>query len=156
MLCAPEHQMALITSDCVPQKRRSHPWCAGPNSAIIRLLLGVTPIEAGWTRLQIAPQPSTLKTITASVPFVLGPTATQLPLEITQTPSSLFVRFTVPKGTSAEVCLPPPHGAAAAATTANKAGGVTLDGKGVPTVARGRMLCIESDVVPGAHIAERA
>ena len=131
----------------------SHPWCAGPNSAIVRLLLGVQPIEAGWQRFQLAPQPSSLKTINATVPFVFGETAAQVALEIAQTTTSLSVRFTVPAGTSAAVCLPPPHGAD------DDAGGgavVTLDGKSVPTVARGRMLCLVSDAVAGSHVVARA
>ena len=129
----------------------SHPWCAGPNSAIIRLLLGVQPIEPGWSRFQLAPQPSSLKTVKAAVPFVLGSTATQVTLKITQTDSSLSVRFTVPTGTTAEVCVPPAHGADGAV-----AAGVTLDGKRVATVARGRMLCMGSDVAVGSHVVVRA
>ena len=129
----------------------SHPWCAGPNSAIIRLLLGVQPIQPGWSRLQIAPQPSSLNSINATVPFVLGATATQVSLQITQTTSSLSVRFTVPEGTTADVCLPPPNGATSKQVDTR----VTLDGKSAPTVARGRMLCIESDVVAGAHVTVR-
>jgi hypothetical protein len=135
----------------------SHPWCAGPNSAVIRLLLGVQPIEAGWTRFQIAPQPSTLKTINATVPFVLGAAATQVALEMTQMKSSLSMRFSVPSGTTAEVCLPPPHGDSDASLLYQRNQGatastLTLDGKSVRTVARGRMLCLASDVVAGRHV----
>jgi hypothetical protein len=131
----------------------SHPWCAGPNSAIIRLLLGVQPIEAGWARFQIAPQPSTLNTINASVPFVLGDTATQVTIGITQAPgSSLSLRVSIPPGTAAEVCLPAPHGAEASDVAAMS---MTLDGKPAAAVARGRMLCLESDVAAGAHVVAR-
>jgi hypothetical protein len=129
----------------------SHPWCAGPNSAIIRLLLGVQPIEAGWTRFQIAPQPSMLKTINASVPFVVGGTATQVILEISQTTRSITVSISIPAGTVAEVCLPAPQGAEASDMVK-----MTLDGKPVAAVARGRMMCLESDVVAGAHVVARA
>jgi hypothetical protein len=131
----------------------SHPWCAGPNSAIIRLLLGVQPIEAGWAHFQIAPQPSTLKTINASVPFVLGDTATQVTIEITQTPgSTLSLSVSIPPGTAAEVCLPAPHGAEASDVAAMS---MTLDGKAAAAAARGRMMCLESDVAAGAHVVAR-
>ena len=129
----------------------SHPWCAGPNSAIIRLLLGVQPIEAGWTRFQIAPQPSTLKMVNASVPFVLGYTATQVTIQISQRTSSVSVTFSIPTGTSAKVCLPAPLG-----VDASDAVTMTLDGKAATAVALGRMLCLESDVVAGAHVVARA
>ena len=136
-----------------PGRTWSHPWCAGPNSAIIRLLLGVEPIALGWERFQLAPQPSSLTQINASVPFVRGAASHQVSISITQTPSTLTVTFTVPVGTAAHVCLPPPH--AVQGSTEEDATQMTLDGKSEESVAYGRMSCFAADVASGSHTAVR-
>lgn len=85
------------------------------------------------------------------MPFVLGEAATQLTLAVTQTATSLSVSFTVPAGTQAEVCLPVPHSIGASGGAMQ----MTMDGKTVATVVRGRMLCPESDAVAGSHVVAR-
>lgn len=127
----------------------SHPWCAGANSAIIRLLVGVKPIELGWQRWMLAPQPSSLKSINATIPFVHGDKNEAVEVSLEQMGNVLSVRFSVPAGTTARVCLPAAHGVAQPTT-------VTLDGKAAVTVKEGRMLCVKDDVAAGQHTAQRA
>ena len=63
----------------------SHPWCAGPNSVIVRRLLGMKPIELGWSRFEFAPQPSTLGAINATVPITVAKTAAKATITVTLT-----------------------------------------------------------------------
>jgi len=131
----------------------SHPWCAGANSAIIRLLVGVQPIELGWERWIVAPQPSSLPAFNATVPLVRGDASVQVVASLVQTAAMLQLSFTVPEGTAAKVCLPPPHGLQAA-----DAPTLTLDHKAAgKTVADGRMLCLGEDVTTaGQHVVGRS
>jgi hypothetical protein len=143
-----------------PNLTFSHPWCAGANSVIVRLLLGVQPLALGWTRWQFAPQPSSLGFIRANVPSLHGT------INITianggglTTPKAAAVEadtqvfsatFTVPEGTTARVCLPPAHGVAAVSALE-----LDLNGVKASSVVEGRMLCLETDVKPGTHTARR-
>ena len=69
-----------------------------------------------------------------------------------QTPrEQLAVRLSIPTGTSARVCLPPPHGVAPGAAQV-----MTLDGaKAMAVEGEGRMLCSVADVGPGLHTVSR-
>ena len=128
-----------------PNLSWSHPWCAGPNSVIVRHLLGVQPIGLGWARMQFAPQPSTLRTINATVPSRLG----AIIVTIDNTPEA-FRRPPVPTGTTARVRLPPPQGSSPASATVLELDGVTADSN-----AEGRMRCLRDDVPPGSHAVSR-
>ena len=50
----------------------NHSWGATPLNAISRFLLGVTPLEPGFAKVRIAPHPSGLKKVSASVPTIRG------------------------------------------------------------------------------------
>jgi hypothetical protein len=146
----------------------SHPWCASPNSVIVRMLLGVRPVALGWSRFSFTPQISSLRTINATVPIVVSPSpvpvpnggsaATSFPAEVAvqlqQSASALTADLVVPPGTSARVCLPAPH----AMPDPSQARTLTLDGKAVAAAsvqAEGRMLCFKDDVPAGKHSVSR-
>lgn len=136
----------------VPHDTLSHPWCAGPNSIIIRFLLGVQPIELGWSRMSFMPQPSSLNSVNGSVPIVLRGDQATIEVSLSQTVSRLDATIDIPEGTSARVCLPPPFGIAA-----SQAAVLSLDGAMVTQVqAEGRMLCFVADVGAGVHRVSRS
>ena len=158
--------MEAWTREEKPNLTWSHPWCAGANSVIIRLLLGVQPLTPGWARWQFAPQPSSLSSIRAVVPSLHGPinvtisngkeqrlaAAGGAPAAATigSTGQVFSATLTVPAGTVAQICLPSAHGVVSASATK-----LELDGKPVPSVAKGRMLCMADDLKPGAHTVVR-
>ena len=129
----------------------SHPWCAGPNSAIIRSLMGVRPESLGWKRFLVAPQVSFLRSVNATVPILVGgSTPATVQVELRQSATAVSMTLTVPAGTAAKACLPAPHAVASGASTTLK-----LDGKVVAAPqADGRMLCAQ-DVKVGVHRLER-
>lgn len=128
----------------------SHPWCSGPNSIIIRLLLGVKPILPGWTRMSFVPQPSSLEWINATV--ATGGKGS-IPVSFKQSAVAVVATIGVPEGVTAKACLPAAHalGEGLAAETSLK-----VDGTAVATVAEGRMLCAKADLTPGHHELVRA
>jgi alpha-L-rhamnosidase len=128
----------------------SHPWCSGPNSVIIRLLLGVRPTEPGWKRFDFVPQPSSLEWINATVPSKLG----TIPVTLKQTPTAITTSLHVPEGGTARVCLPPPHAAASAEQATEQQ--LLVDGAAVASVVEGRMLCAKTDLAAGLHTIERS
>ena len=87
------------------------------------------------------------------MPFVHGTDSLEVTVAITQTTTALTASITVPAGTTAEVCLPAPHGAPATGNAASST--LTVDGQAVVSVAKGRMLCATKDVAPGAHVLVR-
>ena len=129
-----------------PNLSWSHPWCAGPTSVIVRLLLGVQPLDLGWGRMQFAPQPSTLAAVNATVPSPLG----QVQVAIINGPTDFSATLMVPDGTTARVCLPPAPGVSPASAKM-----IVLDGVVANSVPDGRMLCLSVDVLPGTHTLRR-
>ena len=80
----------------------NHAWGAAPANIIPRRLLGVTPLEAGFEKMAIHPQTSTLGKVEAKVPTVKG----EVTLAIDSTSNSYSLKVTIPANTLAEVVLP--------------------------------------------------
>jgi len=134
----------------------SHPWCAGPNSAIIRLLLGVRPLQLGWARWELAPQLSTLTSVAATVPMVVAAAgmASVIAVNLTQVPQvEVSAVFNVPNGTAARLCLPPPAGLDSESAPHMEVNGQEVPAGGV--VREGRMHCLASDLVGGRSYTSR-
>lgn len=51
----------------------NHAWGAAPTNIIPRYLLGVRPLEPGFTKVLIQPQPGTLKQVSGKIPTPHGP-----------------------------------------------------------------------------------
>ena len=123
-----------------PNLTWSHPWCSGPNSVLVRLLLGITPAGLGWSRMQFAPQPSNLTSITAAVPTTRG----TVQVAIVQGPNVFEANLTVPPAIPrTRICIPPAHAGAHGAPE------LTINGLRVDSELVGRMLCATADVPPG-------
>jgi len=135
----------------VPDQTWSHPWCSGPNSNIIRFLLGVRPIDLGWARMLIMPQPSSLMSVNGSVPVLVQGVPATVEVQLVQSRTTFEMSVTIPEGSGARVCIPPAQGMAS-----GDAKVLSLDGIVVAAVeAEGRMLCFATDIAPGVHIVSR-
>ncbi|MBW8015881.1 MAG: Bacterial alpha-L-rhamnosidase [Planctomycetes bacterium] len=55
-----------------PNQDWNHAWGAVPGNIIPRYLLGVRPLEAGFGKILIQPQPASLKKATATIPTIRG------------------------------------------------------------------------------------
>lgn len=117
----------------------AHPWCAAPAFAIPRLLLGVQPLAPGWTVLRIAPQPSTLASINASIPTPQG----VVPVTYLLASESVSVVTRLFPGTRATVCLVHPRFPAASQ--------LSVDGALVRSTRWGRLMCTADAVSEGPH-----
>src|SRR6185312_15106278 len=56
----------------------NHAWGAAPANILPRYVLGVRPMEAGFGRILIAPQPGSLVLISGRVPTIRGPVLVHL------------------------------------------------------------------------------
>jgi hypothetical protein len=137
-----------------PNLTWSHPWAATPAWAVPRLLFGVEPMEPGFRRLRLRPQPGPLAAGNATVPTLAGPVT----LAFTQAfrpaaqpfwPSSITVTFATPGGVGTQLCLP--YYPCASDTGA----WINIDGQLVvaAVVDGGDWACTVADLPPGPHVA---
>lgn len=128
----------------------SHPWCAGPNSVLIRFLLGVRPTSPGWARFSFMPQPSSLRSVNATIPMVVaGAVPAEVTVILTQSEGGVFTALTVPQGTRARACLAASYYSTGAPTA------LRLDGVPVASSPEGRFLCCMNDLGPGSYKLSR-
>lgn len=86
-----------------PNQDWNHPWGAAPANVIVRKLMGVEPLEPGFGRFRIKPQPASLKRASITVPTIRGDVAVAFENE----PGSSFsLHVGVPANTTAEVWVP--------------------------------------------------
>ena len=81
-----------------PNQDWNHIWGAAPGNIIPFRLMGVRPLEPGWTKARIAPQPGRLQTAEVTVPTIKGDVTVSL------TPEAMEV--TIPAGMTAEIAVP--------------------------------------------------
>ena len=102
--------MEAWATDEKPNLSWSHPWASAPASAVVWGLFGVRPLEAGWTAVEVRPQPGNLRWAAITVPSVRGPLA----LALNQTfqvnkalqPLQFRLSLTAPKAVRVTACLP--------------------------------------------------
>lgn len=80
----------------------AHPWSSGPTAALSAYVLGVRPIEPGFSTWLVEPQPGDLRWARGVVPTPMGP----IGVDWRQQRRSLALRFDVPRRTSGYVGLP--------------------------------------------------
>lgn len=80
----------------------NHAWGAAPANIIPRWVVGVRPLEAGWSKMVIAPQIADLKLISAAVPTIKG----EVKVDINSTTNGYGARISIPANTEAMVVLP--------------------------------------------------
>lgn len=81
----------------------NHAWGAAPGNIIPRYVLGVRPLEPGFSRVLIKPQPGTLASAEGAVPTIRGP----IMVAFKNTPGKSFeLTLTIPANITAEVHIP--------------------------------------------------
>ena len=80
----------------------NHAWGAAPANVILRYLVGVRPLEAGFGRMTISPQTSALAHVEALVPTIRG----GVDVEIDSSAKAYRMRVEIPSNTVAVVDLP--------------------------------------------------
>jgi alpha-L-rhamnosidase len=81
----------------------NHPWAAAPTNIIANYLMGVRPLEPGFAKMVIQPQPATLKQASLDLPTPRG----TVHVDFTNDPGkSLKLNIRIPANTSAQVILP--------------------------------------------------
>lgn len=90
-----------------PWGSANHAWAGGPLTLLSQLVAGVAPLEPGFRRFSVRPQPGHLRRIAATVPSASG----EIAVRFTRTGSELALEIDVPTGTTAEAGLPTGYGA---------------------------------------------
>jgi len=86
-----------------PNQDWNHAWGAAPANIIPRFVLGVRPLEPGYRKVLIAPQPGPLAQVQGVVPTIRGP----IRVKATRASDGRWqVDYEVPVGVIAEVVLP--------------------------------------------------
>ena len=76
----------------------NHAWSGGPLAVFPTKMLGLCPLEAGWKRFSVRPDPAVFDECSLSFQTVSGPVAVSV--------KGKSMKITVPKGTEAEVEIP--------------------------------------------------
>jgi alpha-L-rhamnosidase len=113
----------------------NHAWGAAPANIISRYVLGVRPLEPGYTKILIAPQPGALKWIRGKVPTPCGA------VSVSWNRDTASLDIEVPPGATALVELPAPFGAG---------NDIIVDGKNVKANQRNATLTIDG-ISAGRH-----
>lgn len=90
-------------NSCKPNQDWNHAWGAAPANIIPRFVLGVRPLEPGYAKVLIAPQPGPLTEIHGVVPTIRGPIRVDAVLGAN---GEWQLDYEVPVGVSAEVVVP--------------------------------------------------
>lgn len=113
----------------------NHAWGAAPANIISRFVLGVRPIEPGYSKILVAPQPGSLKWVRGKVPTMRGP------VSVSWQTAPVCLEVGVPPGATARVVLPGTLGGDET---------VFVDGKSVRTRLEKDGRVIE-ELAPGSH-----
>ena len=117
----------------------NHAWGAAPANIIPRFLLGVRPLEPGFGKVLIMPQPGTLERVSGTIPTIRGPITVALKNEQKH---PIELRVDIPADVMARVGLPLHDGQS---TT------LVVDGKTLEAERDGKYLFLD-DLGPGTHI----
>lgn len=130
----------------------NHAWGAAPANAIPRFVMGIRPLEPGFAKVLIKPQPSNLEYAEAVHPTIRGPVAVQF----RHGSAGFALRIEIPGNMTARVALPCPGAETDAVAEvmrdkAGKAGAtVTMDGAAVRAQREGKYLVVDN-VPSGPH-----
>lgn len=85
------------------QGTRNHAWTGSPLLVMYRYMAGITPLEAGYRKVEIKPQLAHLKSVQVAVPTPQG----KIELSMKQAEAFFEIEGILPKGMdAAEICLP--------------------------------------------------
>lgn len=85
-----------------PNQDWNHAWGAAPANIIPRLLMGVEPLEPGFQRMRIRPQPGGLKEAALKLPTIRG--AVRVSFKVA--PQQIHMQINIPANTTAQVWVP--------------------------------------------------
>lgn len=86
-----------------PNQDWNHAWGAAPANLIPRRLMGIEPIEPGYHKIRIKPQPGTLRQASIKVPTIRG----EIAVSFENDPGNRFeIDVEIPANSTAEVWLP--------------------------------------------------
>ncbi|OFX34132.1 MAG: alpha-L-rhamnosidase [Bacteroidetes bacterium GWF2_42_66] len=123
-----------------PNQDWNHAWGAAPANIIPRKLMGIEPLEPGFGKIRIKPQPASLESAEIKCPTIRGDV---LVLFKNQSQKSFVLNITIPANTSATVYLP----------FWNKLQKVTMNGEPVSFTREGEFAIIK-DIGSGNTIFE--
>jgi len=86
-----------------PNQDWNHAWGAAPANLIPRKLMGIEPLEPGFRRITIKPQPATLEFAEIKHPTILGDVFVKFK---NKPDTSFLLEVTIPANSSADVYLP--------------------------------------------------
>lgn len=119
----------------------SHAWGSAPANLIPRGLMGIEPLEAGFSKIQIKPQIGTLSQASVKVPTLRG-----------------AISVSVTKGATYEISVTIPHGATAKVYVKDYGAlgpSVTVDGAVTTGISEGKYVVFDN-VPAGSHTFEKA
>jgi hypothetical protein len=125
-----------------PNQDWSHSWGAAPANIISRYVLGVRPLEPGFGKVLIRPQPGSLRHASGTVPTIRGPVKVSFE---TEADKSFVLSLNIPMNVVARVELP---------RAGKRPSTVVLDGKEVQASIRGGYLSLDG-IGAGSHILIR-
>lgn len=114
----------------------NHAWGAAPANILSRFVLGVRPLEPGYAKLLIAPQPGALAWVRGKVPTAIGPVILKI-----ENGATFKLDMDLPPKAHTTVALP-----------LRSHHQLWLDGKLVEATAAERTLTVE--VLSGRHVVE--
>jgi alpha-L-rhamnosidase len=124
-----------------PEQDWNHAWGAAPANIIPRLLMGVEPIEPGFSKIRIRPQPASLEWARLKLPTIKG----TVWVDFRQGPGRFFaLNVNIPANTTAVVYLP---------RWGNGRMPVTMDGEKKEAVPEGQFLRLD-EVGSGGHMLQ--
>ena len=123
-----------------PNQDWNHPWGAAPANIIPRKVMGVEPVQPGYTQIRIAPQPGPLTWAQAKVPTPKGPVQVAF-----KTVPEFTLTVEIPTGMTAVLTLPLP------ATAPAGCSGLLCNGKPLPATAKDGRLIADQTVGPGRY-----
>ncbi|MBN1293094.1 MAG: alpha-L-rhamnosidase [Candidatus Latescibacteria bacterium] len=86
-----------------PNQDWNHAWGAAPANIIPRYLMGIRPLEPGFSKVLIKPQPGSLKCAAIDLPTIRG----SIHVDFTSTPKEAFtLNVTIPANVQAQVHVP--------------------------------------------------
>ncbi len=86
-----------------PNQDWNHAWGAAPANLIPRKLMGIEPLEPGFSKIRIRPQPASLESALIKVPTIRG----AVEMSFQNNPGLSFsMELDIPANTTAEVYLP--------------------------------------------------
>jgi hypothetical protein len=86
-----------------PNQDWNHAWGAAPGNIIPRYLMGIRPLEPGFSKVLIQPQPASLKSASITIPSIRGPISVSFE---NNPPQKFTMQIEIPVNVVAKVGIP--------------------------------------------------